>query len=137
MDNRLTRWWHANAPTRESLEKSRVLAPVAHRVLEPSLWRFTRRSVPRGVALGLFVGIFLMIPGVQIAGAALLALPFRANIPVAAAMTFLSNPATTPLILGSGAFLQCALRPELTWSSLHRVKIDAVLPVSFSIQILN
>ncbi|MCP1471813.1 hypothetical protein J3E64_003526 [Sphingobium sp. OAS761] len=97
--SRLTRWWHANCPTRESLEQSRVLAPVAHRVLEPSLWRFTRRSVPRGVALGLFVGIFLLIPGVQIAGAALLALPFRANIPVAAAMTFLSNPATTPLIL--------------------------------------
>ena len=105
MDNRLTRWWHANAPTRESLEKSKVLAPVAHRVLEPSLWRFTRRSVPRGVALGLFVGIFLLIPGVQIAGAALLALPFRANIPVAAAMTFLSNPATTPLILMASVWL--------------------------------
>ncbi|WP_443018619.1 DUF2062 domain-containing protein [Sphingobium sp. CCH11-B1] len=103
--SRLTRWWHANCPTRESLEQSRVLAPVAHRVLEPSLWRFTRRSVPRGVALGLFVGIFLLIPGVQIAGAALLALPFRANIPVAAAMTFLSNPATTPLILMASVWL--------------------------------
>ena len=98
MDNRFSRWWHANAPTRESLEHNKFLAPVAHRVLEPSLWRFTRRSVPRGVALGLLVGIFLLIPGIQIAGAALLALPFRANIPVAAAMTFLSNPATTPLI---------------------------------------
>jgi uncharacterized protein (DUF2062 family) len=74
-------------------------------VLEPSLWRFTRRSVPRGVALGLLVGIFLLIPGVQIAGAALLALPFRANIPVAAAMTFLSNPATTPLILMASVWL--------------------------------
>lgn len=103
--SRLTRWWHANCPTRESLEQSRVLAPVAHRVLEPSLWRFTRRSVPRGVALGLFVGIFLLIPGVQIAGAALFALPFRANIPVAAAMTFLSNPATTPLILMASVWL--------------------------------
>ena len=103
--SRLTRWWHANCPTRESMERSRILAPVAHRVLEPSLWRFTRRSVPRGVALGLFVGIFLMIPGVQIAGAALLALPFRANIPVAAAMTFLSNPATTPLILMASVWL--------------------------------
>jgi uncharacterized protein (DUF2062 family) len=61
--------------------------------------------VPRGVALGLFVGIFLLIPGVQIAGAALLALPFRANIPVAAAMTFLSNPATTPLILMASVWL--------------------------------
>lgn len=105
MSNRLTRWWHANAPTRESLENSRILAPVAHRVLEPSLWRFTRRSVPRGVGLGLLVGIFLLIPGLQIAGAALLALPFRANIPVAAAMTFLSNPLTTPLILWASVFI--------------------------------
>lgn len=86
-------------PTREGLERSRWLRPVAHRVLRPELWRFTRRSVPRGVALGVVVGIFLMLPGVQVAGAILLALPFRANVPVAAGMTFLSNPATTPLIL--------------------------------------
>ncbi|MEJ7932743.1 DUF2062 domain-containing protein [Sphingobium sp. AN558] len=105
MSNRLTRWWHANAPTRESMEHNRFIAPVAHRVLEPSLWRFTRRSVPRGVALGLFVGIFLLVPGIQIAGAALLALPVRANIPVAAAMTFLSNPATTPLILWASVYI--------------------------------
>jgi len=105
MDNRFSRWWHANAPTHESLEHNKFLAPVAHRVLEPSLWRFTRRSVPRGVALGLLVGIFLLIPGIQIAGAALLALPFRANIPVAAAMTFLSNPATTPLILWLSVYI--------------------------------
>ncbi len=36
----------------------------------------------------------------QIAGAALLALPVRANVPIAAAMTLFSNPATTPFILG-------------------------------------
>lgn len=40
-----------------------------------------------------------MIPGIQIAGAALLALPCRANVPVAVGMTFLSNPVTTPFIL--------------------------------------
>jgi len=60
---------------------------------------------PVRAALGLLVGIFLLIPGLQIAGAALLALPFRANIPVAAAMTFLSNPATTPFILWASVFL--------------------------------
>lgn len=87
-------------PSRESLENNRFVRPVAHRVLAPQLWRFTRRSVPRGVALGLIVGILLMIPGVQIAGAALLAMPVRANVPLAVAMTFLSNPATTPFILG-------------------------------------
>lgn len=99
MFERIGNWWRQNAPTRESLEELRWLRPFAHRVLEPSLWRFTRRSVPRGVALGLLVGIFLMIPGLQIIGAALLALPCRANVPVSVAMTFLSNPATTPFIL--------------------------------------
>jgi len=96
---RIGNWWRRNAPTRESLEQVRWLRPFAHRVLEPSLWRFTRRSVPRGVAMGLFVGIFLMIPGLQIIGACLLALPCRANVPIAVAGTFLSNPATTPFIL--------------------------------------
>lgn len=91
MRNRVARWWHKHAPRREAFENSRILAPIAHRVLAPELWRFTRRSVPRGVALGLLVGIFLMIPGLQIAGAAFLAMPFRANIPLAAAMTFLSE----------------------------------------------
>lgn len=92
-------------PTRESLEENRFIRPVAHRVLAPELWRFTRRSVPRGVALGLLVGIFLLIPGLQIAGSALLALPFRANVPLAAAMTFLSNPATTPFILAASYYI--------------------------------
>jgi uncharacterized protein len=101
----LARWIVANVPTREQLEEIRILRPVAHRVLAPELWRFTRRSVPRGTALGLLVGIFLMIPGLQIAGAALLALPFRANAPIAAAMTFLSNPATTPFILYASVWL--------------------------------
>jgi uncharacterized protein (DUF2062 family) len=99
MTTRLGDWWRSNAPTRESIERIRWLRPFAHRVLEPSLWRFTRRSVPRGVALGIIVGIFLMIPGIQIGGAALLALPCRANVPIAVAMTFLSNPVTTPFIL--------------------------------------
>lgn len=98
-------WIRAQAPARESFEKSRFLRPFAQRVFHPALWRFTRRSVPRGVALGLLVGIFLLIPGLQIAGAALLALPFRANVPIAAAMTFLSNPLTTPLLLAAALYI--------------------------------
>jgi uncharacterized protein (DUF2062 family) len=85
--------------TRETLGAHPWMKPFAARVMSPELWRFTRRSVPRGVALGLLVGIFLLIPGVQIIGVALLALPVRANIPIGAAMTFLSMPATTPFIL--------------------------------------
>ena len=85
-----------NMPTREALEGNRY---TRHLALRHELWRFTRRSVPRGVAVGLLVGIFALIPGIQIIGAALLCVPGRGNIPIAVAMTFLSNPATTPLIL--------------------------------------
>jgi uncharacterized protein len=92
-------WLHRNSPKHEDVVKSRWLRPFAGRIGNRELWRFTRRSVPRGVALGLFVGILLLIPGIQIIGVALLALPFRANIPIGAVMTFLSNPATTPFIL--------------------------------------
>jgi uncharacterized protein (DUF2062 family) len=88
-----------NSPSREEVLESRWLRPFGSRIRQSDLWRFTRRSVPRGAAIGLFVGIFLMIPGLQIVGAALASAPLRGNIPIAAAMTFLSNPATTPFFL--------------------------------------
>jgi uncharacterized protein (DUF2062 family) len=77
-------------PTRESLEGNRVLKPFAHRLLRSDLWRFTRRSVPRGVALGLFVGV--MIPLAHFVVAAFLAVFIRANIPSALAATFIGFP---------------------------------------------
>ena len=94
MATRLVAWWRRSMPTRESLEHNRFLKPVAHRVLAPELWRFTRRSVPRGVALGMVTGI--LFPVAQIVLSAIFALPFRANIPTAAATTFITNPLTTP-----------------------------------------
>ncbi|MCB2059786.1 MAG: DUF2062 domain-containing protein [Novosphingobium sp.] len=100
--SRLAAWFHRSMPKREQLEANRFVRPFARR---PELWRFTRRSVPRGVAIGLLVGIFALIPGVQIVGAALMCVPSRGNIPVAAAMTFLSNPATTPFILAASIYV--------------------------------
>ncbi len=102
MQDKLTNWLHSNMPKREELEANRFVGPLARR---HELWRFTRRSVPRGVAVGLLVGIFALIPGIQIIGAALMCVPARGNIPIAALMTFLSNPATTPLILAGSIFV--------------------------------
>jgi len=99
---RFSGWLHSTMPTREQLEGNRLVRPFARRT---ELWRFTRRSVPRGVAIGLLIGIFALIPGIQIVGAALLCVPFRGNIPVSAAMTFLSNPATTPLLLAASIYV--------------------------------
>jgi uncharacterized protein (DUF2062 family) len=93
------RQYAKHAPTKAELQRSPLLKPLGQRIWASELWRASRRSVPIGVAVGLFVGIFLMIPGLQIVGAALVAVPFRANIPIAAAMTFISNPATTPFFI--------------------------------------
>ena len=99
---RIQIWIWRQVPRREELTDHRLIGPLARR---QELWRFTRRSVPRGVAIGLLVGIFALIPGVQIVGAALMCVPFRGNIPLAAAMTFLTNPATTPLLLAASLFV--------------------------------
>jgi uncharacterized protein (DUF2062 family) len=95
----LRRLFHRHAPSRDEVLESRWLKPFGSRIRRSELWRLTRRSVPRGVAIGLFVGIFLLVPGLQIVGAALCCMPFRGNVPIAAAMTFLTNPLTTPFVL--------------------------------------
>lgn len=86
-------WAQRSMPTREQMEGNRF---VPNRVLRSDLWRFTRRSVPRGVALGMLVGI--IVPFAQIVFAALFCMPVRANVPVAALTTFITNPFTTPFI---------------------------------------
>ena len=96
MVKKLTTWAQRNMPTREQMERSRLIRPFAHRVLASELWRFTRRSVPRGVALGMLVGI--IVPFAQVLFAAFFSLSVRANVPVAALTTFVTNPFTTPFI---------------------------------------
>ncbi len=96
MKRRLFSWAQRNMPTREQMARNRYMRPFAHRVLRSELWRFTRRSVPRGIALGLLVGI--IVPFAQILFAALLSATVRANVPLAALTTFVTNPFTTPAI---------------------------------------
>jgi uncharacterized protein len=87
-------WLTRHIPTRDSIHRYRALRPFAPHLSQPALWRLTRRSVPRGVALGLFVGV--IIPFMHTLIAAILAIPFRANVAVAAAFTLLVNPLTIP-----------------------------------------
>lgn len=108
-------WVRGHVPTRESIERNRLLRPIAHRLLVPSLWRFNRRSVPRGVALGMLTGI--LFPFAHAPLAALLALPARANVPVAVSTTFLNNPLTF------GPILYAAYKIG-SWA----LRLDAVVP---------
>jgi hypothetical protein len=87
-------WLTRHIPTRENIQRNRLLRPFAPHLTHPALWRMSRKSVPRGVALGLFVGI--IIPFMHTAIAAVLAIPLRANVAIAAAVTLVVNPLTIP-----------------------------------------
>jgi len=88
------RWLTRHIPTRETVHEHRLLRPFAPHLTHPSLWRLNRRSVPRGVALGLLVAV--IIPFMHTIIAALLAIPTRANVAVAALFTLVVNPLTIP-----------------------------------------
>ena len=88
------RWLTRHIPTRETIHEHRLLRPFAPHLTNAALWRMNRRSVPRGVAIGLFVGV--IIPFMHTVIAALLAIPARANVAVAAVFTLVVNPLTIP-----------------------------------------
>ena len=92
----MRQWVTHHLPRRETIHRYRLLRPFAHHLTQPNLWRMNRRSVPRAVALGLGVGI--LVPFMHMALAALLAIPTRANVAIAAAFTLLINPVTIPPI---------------------------------------
>jgi uncharacterized protein (DUF2062 family) len=115
-------------PSYESVRQNRFVARFGPRLQHPHLWHLNRRSVSGGVAAGMFAGL---VPGsnpVQFAVAALLAIAFRVNLPVAVAVTLYTNPFTiVPLyvlaygigalfVATDGAALSHA--PEIDWSHL-------------------
>jgi uncharacterized protein (DUF2062 family) len=87
-------WFKRHIPTRETIQRHRLLRPFARQLSQPALWHMTHRSVPRAVALGLGVGV--IIPFFHTFIAAILAIPLRANVGIAAAFTLVVNPLTIP-----------------------------------------
>ena len=87
-------WVTRHIPTRDTIGEYRLLRPFASHLSHPSLWRMNRRSVPRAVALGLFIAAIL--PVMHTVVAAILAIPARANVAVAALFTLVVNPLTIP-----------------------------------------
>jgi uncharacterized protein len=79
-------------PTREDLAAQPWLKPIAHHLFDRKLWAPQHEAVARGVAVGMFWAFAL--PFAQIVAAAAHCVWWRANIPVAAAITFITNPFT-------------------------------------------
>ncbi len=92
-------FWHelrrrvrSELPTADRLSRHRWLQPVAHRLFEHGLWHARTESVARGVAIGMFWAF--VVPFAQVVFAAAHCVWWRANIPVAAGITFITNPFT-------------------------------------------
>jgi len=81
-------------PTHATINANRHVARFGIWLRHHNLWHLHRRSVAGGVAVGMFAGL---IPGsnpVQFSAAALLAIAFRVNLPIAVLVTLYSNPFT-------------------------------------------
>jgi len=88
-----SRPWHQRwIPDEETLRNHPTLRWLGPMLRRRWLWHFSRRRVALGAGIGVFFGF--LIPVAQIAGAALLAMLLRANLPVAAFATLVSNPLT-------------------------------------------
>lgn len=98
-EKKLINWLKGVIPSKKSLAENPLLHPFKDRFLSPEQWRFTRRSVPVGVALGILTAIIILVPGFQIFVAVLLCPLFRGNIPCAVAATFINTPITTPPLI--------------------------------------
>lgn len=87
-------------PDHETIHRNRWLRPFASSLLHPRLWHLNRHSAAGAMAAGLFCGL---IPGpLQMICAAICALLFRVNLPLALLVTLYTNPVTlVPLYLAA------------------------------------
>ena len=125
-------------PSHETVRQSRWIRPFGAWLHHPNLWHLHRRSVAGGVAIGMFCGL---IPGpFQMIGAALLAVLFRANLPVAMFTTLYTNPLTIvplyvlayelgALVTGQHNGLSAAhfALPEMSWDNWYAVSVDWII----------
>jgi len=79
-------------PNHDAVHGNRWLRPFRNSLLHPRLWHLNRHSAAGAVAAGMFCGL---IPGpLQMLGAAICALVFRVNLPLAMFVTLYTNPFT-------------------------------------------
>jgi len=112
-------------PSHESVRQHRWIGRFGALLQHPNLWHLNRHSVAGGFAVGLFSGL---VPGpFQMLTAAILAVAWKVNLPVALATTLYTNPLTIgPLYLIAyaigrlifGADGSVAQAPEIQWSHL-------------------
>jgi hypothetical protein len=101
-------------PNRENIKAIKALEFLGEKLHRPNLWHLNRRSVSLAFAIGLWAMYTPPLPW-QMVIAAVLAIYFNANLPIAVALVWITNPVTWlplyyaayklgSLVLGQGFF---------------------------------
>jgi uncharacterized protein len=122
------RWVRHALARGERLRHARWLGAFGGTVRRRRLWHLSRSGVARGAAIGVCCG--LLFPVAQIPVAAVLAVPARAYIPLAAASTLVTNPLTFPPIY----YAAYRVGAHLTGRPPVPVTADDLVPEEHSIE---
>ena len=97
-------------PTPEKIMENRSLKWFAPHLVDARLWHFNRHSLNKAVYIGV-LSAFFPLPG-QMLLALIGALMFRANVPMALGLTWITNPLTTLPIFYAGYYVGAQLLGE-------------------------
>ncbi len=117
------KFFRKHLPDARSVRAMRGLGPFQRWLQHPNLWHLNRRSVSGAIAVGLFSGL---VPGpLQMLTALMLAIPLRANLPLALLATLYTNPFTiVPLYLLAYAYGRALLGQEHAGGTVEPFYMD-------------
>lgn len=130
------------SPSHRAIKENRALSMLGDDLHKPSLWLLNRNTVARAFAIGLFC-TWIPFP-LQSVLAAILAIYYRAHLPLSVALVFITNPITIPPMfyfaykLGSvmlGLELQ-AVEMDLSWHWFTSIMGQIWQPLVFGCLIL-
>jgi len=87
------KWFLKKRSFKRSLRNTHIHSLFGNRAFHPKLWKSDRRSVAGGLAIGLFTAFTPTIP-FQMVMAAVGAMLFKVNMPLALAACWVTNPLT-------------------------------------------
>lgn len=124
-------------PRREQLTGSSLLGLLGQGLHQPALWHVSRRPISRAMAIGIAIAL-LPLPG-QMLLAGLLAMYFRATLPIAVGLVWLTNPLTAlPIyyfnyLIGSLVLHSPPIKADFDrgsqwlWETLHEIWLPLCL----------
>ncbi|WP_367103674.1 DUF2062 domain-containing protein [uncultured Psychrobacter sp.] len=118
-------------PTPEKILGNRSLKLFAPHLADPRLWHFNRHSLNKAVYIGI-LSAFFPLPG-QMLLALIGALIFRANVPMALGLTWITNPLTTLPIFYAGYYIGAKILDE----PMISLRIIGRMIADFSLWVLS